>query len=221
MLLSHGEVEDLIRNATQPGMPQAKQIAAWEDVYNEVKNRLKHARDMAERAGLRDIKRIVDKAVKALAAYKEEFQAEQRLRLLAAGLTANHAENILFDHHFRVSEVTSKAAMEGVQRMKPMWAACVLVYGESFVRWATTQANPLDITHDRYLKWREPVQVKYTVCGPLTKVSFQCTFDPVTQTCYDFSGDAKSYNLDKVTDEFITLPDGTELRAKDGVTFDH
>ena len=53
-----------------------------------------------------------------------------------------------------------------------------------------------------------------------------CQYDPVTKTVSEIEqaengDDPEVTEANALTDEFVTLPDGTELRADDGVTFDY
>lgn len=53
-----------------------------------------------------------------------------------------------------------------------------------------------------------------------------CEYDPKTKLVYNIemaenAEDSAVQDANALTDEFVTLPDGSELREKDGVTFEY
>ncbi len=52
------------------------------------------------------------------------------------------------------------------------------------------------------------------------EVTTVCDYDPDTKTVTDIE-DSGVEGVDTLEDEYVTLPDGSELREDDGVTFDY
>lgn len=51
-------------------------------------------------------------------------------------------------------------------------------------------------------------------------VETACEYDSETKVCTDIE-DSGVTGVETLEDEYVTLPDGTELREKDGVTFEY
>jgi hypothetical protein len=70
------------------------------------------------------------------------------------------------------------------------------------------------------------MEATYTsVFDDVDSVTTPCKYDPRTKRVFDIRdvGDGVVILTDanSLTDEFVTLPDGTELREADGVKFDY
>lgn len=52
------------------------------------------------------------------------------------------------------------------------------------------------------------------------EITTECKFDPEFQVCFDIT-DSEQAPTGTLTDEYVTLPDGRELRDQDGVSFEY
>lgn len=66
------------------------------------------------------------------------------------------------------------------------------------------------------------VEATYTsVWETGTGIPTPCKYDPTTKTVFNIEPSGVDVGDAQLTDEYVTLADGTELREEDGVTFDY
>ena len=52
------------------------------------------------------------------------------------------------------------------------------------------------------------------------EIKTTCKYDPISKTCFDIAPSGVE-GVECLEDEYVLLPDDTELREEDGVTFDY